>query len=280
MRPTRRQRLALTVLVLASLTFIAVDYRVADGGAVGGLRSAVAYVAGPAQQALGSLGSPFSAPTPEQDQLLQDNQRLRDQLRSAQLDQGAAEQLRQLTLLAGAGGYRFVPARVIGVGATSGLEWTVTIDAGARDGLRTGMTVVNGEGLVGRVKRTAGATSLILLAIDRLSAVGCRLEGSAELGLARGNGLRPMDLQLLDPQARIEVGERLVTGPAGQSTFVPGVPIGTVTSVSRSTGAPVRNAMIDPYVNFTALDLVGVIVASPLRDPRDSVLPPKPTPAK
>jgi len=39
---------------------------------------------------------------------------------------------------------------------------------------------------------------------------------------------------------------------------------------------------VRPYVDFTALDLVGVVVVPPRRDPRDAVLPapatPRPTP--
>ena len=41
---------------------------------------------------------------------------------------------------------------MIAVGAAQGFDWTVEIDAGSRDGLTTDMTVINGQGLVGRVK--------------------------------------------------------------------------------------------------------------------------------
>jgi len=142
------------------------------------------------------------------------------------------------------------------------------------------MTVLNGDGLVGRVKRTRNSTSVVLLALDRISAVGSRLEGSGELGLTTGDGLNPLRFQLLDPQAKIAVGDRLVTGPYGQTTFTAGVPVGTVTKVSGSPGVLVRSAEIQPYVKFTALDIVGVVTAGPPTDPRNSVLPPKPAPAK
>ncbi|MCZ9338353.1 rod shape-determining protein MreC, partial [Streptomyces sp. TRM76130] len=37
---------------------------------------------------------------------------------------------------------------------------------------------------------------------------------------------------------------------------------------------------VTPYVSFTKLDIVGVVVQAPKKDPRDTVLPdkPKPTP--
>lgn len=251
------------MLVLASVTLVTLDYQIADGRVVSGLRSAVGAVAGPVQRTVGRIGLPLSGVSGEQKRLRQDNDRLREQLRAAQLDESAAEQLRRLNLLAGAGGHRVRPGRVVAIGAANGLEWTVTLGVGSRDGVRAGMTVINGDGLVGRVKRTSNTTCLVLLAIDRLSAVGARLADSGELALAKGDGLNPMRLQLLDPQAPMSVGDRLVTGPSGQTTFAAGVPIGVVTRVSGRTDALVRSAEVDPYVNFTALDLVGVVLAEP-----------------
>ena len=264
--------------MLVSLTLVTLDYRMADGQGVSKLRSAVSYVVGPVQRTVGGIDWPFAGSSAEEDRLRRENERLREELQATQLDAASAEQLRRLNLLAGLGGYRVTPARVVALGASGGLEWTVTIDVGSRDGMHAGMTVVNGDGLVGRVKRTANATSVVLLAIDRLSAVGCRLEGSGELGLAKGDGRGPLRFQLLDPQAPLAVGDRLVTGPYGQTTFTPGVPIGAVSKVSGSADSLVRHAEVDPYVNFTALDIVGVVTAPPSSDPRDSVLPPKPSP--
>lgn len=260
MRPTRRQRFALAVLILLSVTLVTLDYQMADGRVVSGLRSAVGSVVAPVQRTVGGIDLPFSGRSAERERLQTENARLREQLRSAQLDQADAEQLRRLDLLAGAGRFRIAPARVVALGASTGLEWTVTLSIGSRDGVRDGMTVINGDGLVGRVKRTSRTTCVVLLAIDRLSAVGSRLMGSGELGLAKGDGLKPLRLQLLDPQAAISVGDRLVTGPSGQTTFAAGVPIGTVGRVSDPTGALVRSADVDPYVNFTALDIVGVVL--------------------
>ena len=50
------------------------------------------------------------------------------------------------------------------------------------------MTVLNGDGLVGRVKTASLTTSTVLLAIDPTSSVGARLEATLELGIATGRG--------------------------------------------------------------------------------------------
>ncbi|MDQ6875683.1 MAG: rod shape-determining protein MreC [Actinomycetota bacterium] len=286
-RPARRRRLALALLVVVSLTFVTLDYRMSGGSAFSGLRSAAGTVAGTMQRALSDVVSPVgrfvsrigggggSAGTAN-GPLAKENDRLRRELHDSQLDRATLAELRKLDLLAGAGGYRIAPGRVIALGPSAGLEWTAVIDVGTRDGVAVGMTVVNGDGLVGRIKRALADTSVVLMVVDPVSSVGARLEGSRQLGLCTGDGAHRLRLQLLDPQARVAPGDRLVTGPWGQTTYAAGVPIGTVTKVSGASGALVREAEVRPYVNFTALDIVGVVITAARTDPRDSVLPPKP----
>jgi rod shape-determining protein MreC len=127
------------------------------------------------------------------------------------------------------------------------------------------MTVVNDAGLVGRVTAVSGGTARVLLAVDPKSAVGTRLTGSGELGISRGNGRAPMRLQLLDPQASVQVGDQLTTGPYGATTYTPGVPIGRVAAVTDGGDGLVRTARVRPYVDFTALDVVAVVIAGPER---------------
>ncbi|NEE61882.1 rod shape-determining protein MreC, partial [Streptomyces sp. SID8455] len=84
----------------------------------------------------------------------------------------------------------------------------------------------------------------------------------------------------------VKAGDRLVTfGSSKDKPFVPGVPVGEVVRVDPSGGALTRTVYVKPYVGFTKLDIVGVVVQAPRSDPRDTVLPkqpvktkPKPTP--
>ncbi len=173
-----------------------------------------------------------------------------------------------------------VPARVIAIGSAQTFSWTVTLDAGSRDGIHPDMTVLNGDGLVGRVKTVGPSTSTVLLAVDPESSVGVRLEGSMEVGFTTGQGIRDggnLDLRLLDGQSSVARGDRLVTfGSQGDTPYVPGVPVGQVVSVTGTPGSQTRSAVVAPYVDFTSLDLVGVVVEPPRKDPRDAVLPPRP----
>lgn len=72
-------------------------------------------------------------------------------------------------------------------------------------------------------------------------------------------------------------GDRLVTfGSQADKPFVPGVPVGVVSRVDPSGGDLTRTIYVKPFVAFTQLDIVGVVVQPPRKDPRDTVLPAKP----
>ncbi len=295
MKDTRRTRVVLAALLVVALTMITIDHRGGDGSPLRGLRGIGAAVFGPVERASASVVRPVGdtleaigdAPGQQRraDRLQRENQRLREQLRAMRLDEDKSAQLERLLGTAGMGGYKVLAAQVISAG--QGFEDTVTIDAGSRSGVKRDMTVLSAEGLVGRVTRVGPATATVLLATDQTSSIGARLEGSKEIGIVQGGGRRglggqsetPLRFQLLDAAAPIHVGQRIVTlGSQGQRPYVPGVPIGVVERVERSTGGLTRTAYVRPFVRFTRLDVVAVVVAPPKKDPRDAVLPPRPKP--
>ena len=145
-------------------------------------------------------------------------------------------------------------AQVIAVSATNGFEWTATIDAGSSDGLKANMTVLNGDGLVGRLKIVGSTTSTVLLAIDPEFNVGVRLPNNA-MGIVSGHGRSAMSLEMLDPTARVKAGDGLVTqGSLDQTPFVWGVPVGSVISATNPLAGDVQTGLIKPYVDFSTLE--------------------------
>jgi rod shape-determining protein MreC len=278
--PSRGQRRAVVLLLLVCAVLITVDHR---GDTLTGARSAARSVVDPMQRGVAAAVAPVGRffgglddlrdSRGRIDELERQNGELRRRLREGELTASRAEQLRRLSLLAGQGQFPVVPATVTGFGPSLGFEWTVTVDAGSRDGVRPDQTVVAAEGLVGRVKRVTAGSAVIVLAIDPDSSAGVRIAGGGQLGVASGNGLGPLTFTPLDPQTQVKIGDRLVTGPYGGSTYAPGIPVGEVTAVSGDPGAPAREATVRPYVGFAALDLVGVVLASPRTDPRDRLLP-------
>lgn len=288
MRDSRRTRLVLSLLLVVALALITLDFRDGSDSPVTALRDAGSAVFGPIERAAGAVAGPVrntvqdlvaaQGTQAKNDALRRENARLRAQLRSREVSRERAGEFDDLLDFAGRGRYRIVPAEIVAVRAAQGFEHTATIDAGSRDGIEKNMTVISAQGLVGRVVHVGASTSTVLLAIDSSSHVGARLGGSNEIGIVNGQGSGDMTMKLLDSDAAVQSGARLVTfGSQGGRPYVPGVPIGTVTETQRDSAELTLTAEVDPYVNFSALDLVGVVVQTPDDNPRDALLPPEPT---
>lgn len=285
-RSTRRARALLALLVVVTLVLLALDAAATSGGVTDRLRGAASAVLGPALgtvtgagRAVGDAVSALGGgPRHEIDRLERENASLRLQAAASQDDRRRVHELDDLLRTAGLGRYRMVPARVVAVATGQDGVRSVTIDAGSRDGVRVDMTVICGQGLVGRVRRVGPLTADVLLITDPSFSVGVRLESTGRIGVARGSGDDPMRLELLDAQTSVQPGARLVTlGSVGDRPFVPGVPVGQVLEVHSSPGTLSRTGSVHPFVDPGALDLVGVVVQPPRTDPRDAVLPPRPT---
>ncbi|MFJ9699583.1 rod shape-determining protein MreC [Streptomyces fradiae] len=290
MRDTKESRLLLALLVAVAFALITVDIRGGEGSPVDGARRAAAAVFGPVESGVASavnpIGNAVGAVRDSSErhsriaQLEKENAELKARLGSDDRNRNRLRELDALLRTAGAGQYGIKAAEVIAIGAAQGFSWTVTIDAGAQDGIRRDMTVINGSGLVGRVTTVGPSTSTVLLASDPDFTVGTRIERTNELGFATGQGDRPLSVQLLNGKAKVKPGDRLVTfGSQADRPFVPGVPVGEVIRVDPSSGELTRRLFVRPYAGFSRLDIVGVVVQPPRTDPRDTVLPPRPKPA-
>lgn len=281
MRGTPRLRLLLVLLVLTAFTLTALDYRSPGGSsAFDAVRRGSDAVFGPAQRLVGGLARSVSDAVgglpqlgryrSENAALRAENDRLRSELRATD---GLRRQLadwNSLLKTPTADRYPMVPARVISVGSSLGFEWTATIDAGSQDGIRTNATVVNGQGLVGRIKRVGPYTSTIVLLVDGEFSAGVRLLRSGQLGLVTGRGLGPLGYELIGQRSRAEIGEAMYTSG---STFVAGIPVGRVVSTSNDPNSPTLTGLLQPYVDVTSLDLVGVLLDGVRRLPRAALLP-------
>ncbi|GAA3853307.1 rod shape-determining protein MreC [Streptomyces sp. NPDC003631] len=289
MRDTRESRLLLVLLIAIAFALITVDIRGGQDSPVEGARQAAATVFGPIENGVSTVVDPMgNAIDAVRDsgsrhdriaRLEQSNAALKAKLGSDDRNRSRLKQLDNMLRVAGEGQYGIKGAEVIAIGAAQGFSWTVTIDVGANDGIKRDMTVLNGDGLVGRVTTVGPNTSTVLLANDPDFTVGTRMEGSDELGFASGQGDRPLRVQLLNGKADVKKGDRLITfGSEADKPFVPGVPVGVVSRVDPSGGDLTRTVYVTPFASFTKLDVVGVVIQAPKKDPRDAVLPPKPQP--
>lgn len=284
-----RGRLLLIVLIVTSLFLITLDLRGVQ--VIDGIRTGTQTALTPVQKVGSWVVSPFRnflsdvthlGRTRNQiEKLKADNDALRQALLNRKVADAELAQLKSVLDLAGNGGFKVVSAKVISQGASTSFSQTITIDAGSRSGIHTNMTVISGFGLVGVVKIAYANSAVVQLASDPGFKVGARIAGTQQIGILSGQGTRKGVLQLLDNTETVKVGDAILArGSNNGRPFVPGVPIGEVTSVDNSAGAVTQTADVKFYSNFSTLGVVSVVVSAPSADPRDALVPakPKPTP--
>ena len=276
-RDDRRPRAVAAVLALAAITIITVDATGGDDSPVEPLRTASGEVFGPVESGLNQATRPiddFADHVTTVDGIREDNarleaenDRLRAELETAGIDRARIQAVSEMTRFGDQRGVDLVTAQVIAMGPAQSFSHTVTIDAGTADGVEADMTVFNDQGLVGRVLRADGHTATVLLIVDASSVVGGRLGTDLELGMLRGDGELSdpgrLTLTTMDPTVEPAVGDIVVTwGSRGGAPYVAGVPIGRIESVETSPRDQSSSAQVVPYVDFSALDQVAVVVGA------------------
>jgi rod shape-determining protein MreC len=267
-------RSVFAVLVLGCVTVITLDYQ-GDSSPFGAVREALGDTLGPVQEGAAVVARPihdvpefFESNKSLRDDIVRlqaENSNLRGQLATTSEVRYRAAELDGLLQSSRSTGLALVPTRVVAMGPAQSFSRTVTIDAGTSSGIHPDMTVINNQGLVGRVVQASRGSATVLLVIDQDSVVGARLGSNGEVGFLRGrgeiSGEGRLDLDLVDNSETPGKDDVVVTfGSRNGSPYVAGIPIGSVEAVFSSPREQAKHAVIDPFVDFSALDLVGVVV--------------------
>ncbi len=160
-----------------------------------------------------------------------------------------------------------VAAQVIG---SSGSEQSrsVYIDKGTNSGLKPDMAVITGDGVVGKTLRVFQSTSQVLLVNDQTSGVGAILEKSRLQGVLRGTPAGEIVLEKVMSDEPVQPGDRVLTS-GGDQIFPKGLPVGTVTKITRSSpGSELfLNIRVKPTADLSRLEEVLVITQQDERAP-------------
>lgn len=248
----------LALLFLTALSFYSFQLRRRDVTSAG--ERQVLGLLFPLQQGV-SRGSSFLSPLfgggADTEELLDaENRRLRGELIGQEELRRENERLKGLLAFREQTGAPTVAARVIGVDATSWFQ-TVTIDKGSSDGINEGAVVVNEQGAVGRVVRSASRSSRVLLISDASSAVATLVERTRSRGICRGTGAG-LVLDYVALPEDVVVGDVIVTSGLG-GVFPKGLPVGVVVSVVRGGFSMFQTIQVAPAVDFARLEEVLVV---------------------
>jgi rod shape-determining protein MreC len=189
--------------------------------------------------------------------LQDENASLRRQLaemNAAALDNQA---LRQALDFERSYGHTMVAAEVVGRGPDS-FSLTVLIDRGTAEGVRPGMVVASGAGLVGRVREAAEHAAIVQTLADPQSRVNAFLSRSGLQGTVIGG---PGALQMqIDPRFGVApaVGEWVITSGVGGS-YPRGLLVAQVASVDHNDASTQDQAELAWVNDPSSLSMVLVI---------------------
>ena len=208
--------------------------------------------------------------------LRNENGRLRAELLESK--RGAAESVRfqRLLGLRNAVTAETLVARVIAIDVSPYFRVArVRLDRG-ESLVQRGMPVITPEGVVGRINRTSGETSDIMLSVDPRSAIDVVLPRTGGRGILKGkpgeNGYR-CAIEYLMQGEQAKEGDLVVT--SGLGGFPRDLPVGRISKILKNTAGLTPDIEITPDVDFARLSEVLVVVApAPPADPESGTKKP------
>ena len=266
---------------MLSLALITVSFRQSSEGGVSGAQNVGATVLRPFEIAAERVAAPFRDLYGWGDGVLHaksENAQLRKEVDALRQKYIAAEsalqenaRLRELLdyqdIASYPADFSQINARVI-ARPTSLFEQRIVISAGAIHGISLHDPVVTADGLVGDVTKLTDRTAQVTLLTDPDSAVAAHVLSSGASGLIR-SGPGDGDSLVLDQVTRAQVvnlDDIVVTaGTLGgrlRSIFPRGIQIGVVSSVGQTDTDLYKQVQVDPYVDFSDLHLVAVLVST------------------
>ncbi len=150
---------------------------------------------------------------------------------------------------------------------------SITINRGAKDGIKPLMPVVGPRGLVGKVGTVGRGHARVLLLTDPNSAIDALVQRSRARGMVVGaawraeleSGYYIARLEYLRRVSDIRDGDVVVTS-GFDHVFPPGIPIGKVREVATSRYGVFTKADVVPFEDMSELQQVLVILSPTMRD--------------
>jgi rod shape-determining protein MreC len=276
-----KRRIVVAALVIFSLLLITVYFRESSGGALHGAQSAGATVLRPFEVASERVARPFRDGYGYVSGLVDAKSQLEKVKReNAALRIAVAQNAAQASqypvvhrLLHYRDGpnfpadYRSVATSVLSMPPPA-FNRQLIIDAGRKDGVRLWSPVTNEDGLIGQVTEVSRDTSQVTLLVDPTSNVAAHDASTrpGATGLVRHVGTGDqLILDLVQKTFDVRVGDVIETAGSAQgklpSVYPAHIPIGRVTGVSQNDVDIYKQIQVAPYVDFSSLE--GVIVLVP-----------------
>ena len=173
------------------------------------------------------------------------------------------ERLRRLIGFRDTTDVRLKAVRIIDKDVTQQQNY-LTLDAGSRDSIRTDMAVIDERGIIGKVILVSENYSRVMPYLNTHFRIPAKVQPLQAFGVIRWEGGRPDRLRL-DHVVKTEPVQRgqLVVTSGYSGVFPPGLPIGTVDSVSSRTGRNELTVFVQPASSITTAEYAFVVLERP-----------------
>ncbi len=285
-KAVRRRRAVLALLVALSLILLTAYFGENAAGGLHAVQRGAMEVLAPIQEGANRALKPFRDlfrwfgdtldAKDRADSLEAERDALRREVAELEVAKRENAELRGLMSINASSGlkaYEPVTARVF---ARSPSTWysTVEINKGSSDGVRPNQPVINGKGLVGKVKTVSDGNAVVMLLSDSEFGVSALATNARQPGSITPVAGSPGELRFdLVPDAKaVRRGDMIVTtGTVSRqlpSPFPPNIPIGSVQRI-QGEGEFDRTIHVKPYADLQSLDFVQVLT-KPAADLRAS----------
>ncbi|HET9579086.1 MAG TPA: rod shape-determining protein MreC [Usitatibacter sp.] len=267
---------------LARLTFFtifAIALMIADHRfhALEAVRMSLTVLANPIQQLAGApaaavrrMGDYFAS----QDRLLRENQELKAKV----LEQSAAAQEAKLLrseeehlLSMSPGRSRYAEGGIIAevlYTARNPFVRKIVVDKGLTQGVKAGMAVIDGEGVVGQITAVGTFTSEVTLVTEKDQSVPVMLVRNGLRAVAVGSGKDgSIDVPFMPVSADVQNGDMFVTSGI-DGTYPPGLVVAKVTSVEKNAAYVFAKIVATPVAGVENHRYVMVLPAPAAGPPR------------
>ncbi len=258
--------LLISVSTLALVVILALSITGNSGVVTGTLGSVLAPVQGAVSAVTGSIQKTLNSFSYNQELERAYNEALEElatvQIRTARYDEVVAENERLRALMDNYEKYsQYDPifARVIGKDTGNWFN-NFTIDKGSAAGVVENMTVMSADGVVGRVVEVGLDYAKVMAIIDGSSGVAALIERNRDNGVVRGmiddtTGDTLLQMNYLPDINDVRTGDTVLTSGL-DGVFIKGLPIGTVTQISRQSSGLMQYVVITPFADFEHIEEV------------------------
>ena len=144
--------------------------------------------------------------------------------------------------------FELAPVSIVGKQLT-GLNNTLTIDAGSSDGMENGMPLVTSDGLIGKIVLTGTYYSQVMPYYNSLFRVSARIQENQAHGIVSWPGDQYGELVMDFVPKTIPIDSGFVVETSGNSNQFPGgIPIGRVIRTEPEPGRETQRIYLEPFV--------------------------------